>query len=101
MRCEGQFSDDLADLIRRKGIVFNRADVRQHTAIRAAQQRDRRLIERDAGGIEMIIAAEGKEFPLLQIEQSLPNTIAPTQGGDDANLVDTLAALLRQGIERL
>src|SRR5215510_7287340 len=101
MRIERQFSDDLADLIRRKGVVFNRADVRQHAAIRAAQQRDRRLVERDTGGIDMIISAEGKEFPLLRIEQGVPNAVAPTQGGNDADLVDTLAALLRQGVERL
>ena len=49
----------------------------------------------------MIILAEGKEFPVLWIEQSLPNAVAPTQGGDDADLVNPLAALLCQGVERL
>jgi hypothetical protein len=67
----------------------------------AVIEADCRLVERDAGGIEMIISAEGKELPLLWIKQGLTNAIASTQSGDDTDLVNPLATLLRQGVERL
>ena len=83
----------------KQAVVVHRADVVQHAPVRGAQQGDGCFRKGDAGRVDAVITAEGREVPLLRVEQGLNDTVAAAEGGDDADFVDVHPLLLRQGVQ--
>jgi hypothetical protein len=59
---------------------------------------DAGAVKSDAGAIDPEIVAEPEESAMLFIKQEVHYAVAPSQCGDDANLVHALATLLSERI---